>query len=168
LPSNKTPHTQKIAVNAGSYFQVTFLKPFAISNLGVQAIILTASVIKNTQKSVKRPGQKTPQTLILQILRIKKSFQTRTAPFVRINKGEGRKKTLTIEPTLRRRLKMLQENKFESSPNDPVEDSKHPRRDIGFDSLQDFSNWIETQLIFLEAKHRDFATLSSVRGFLKR
>ncbi len=63
---------------------------------------------------------------------------------------------------------MLQENKFESSPNDPVEDSKHPRRDIGFDSLQDFSNWIETQLIFLEAKHRDFATLNSVRGFLKR
>lgn len=63
---------------------------------------------------------------------------------------------------------MLQENKFGSSPNDPVEDHKNSRRELGFESLKDFSNWIETQLISLEAKHRDFETLSSVRGFLKR
>ncbi|MDA7859026.1 hypothetical protein N9B12_00310 [bacterium] len=65
----------------------------AFSSSAQQGIILIPSVIKRTQKPVKPTGQKTPQTLISQLLRIKQHFQTRTALFVRINNREGKQPT---------------------------------------------------------------------------
>ena len=63
---------------------------------------------------------------------------------------------------------MLQENQIRNSPNDRVEKYANSPRGTGFETLNDFSDWLETQLKSLEAKHQDFATLSSVRSFLKR
>tara|TARA_B110000495_G_C23034274_1_gene617059 strand:- start:2355 stop:2705 length:351 start_codon:yes stop_codon:yes gene_type:complete len=113
-------------------------------------------------------GHKTPQTLITQLLRIIQEFQTRSALFVRIKSREGKANDKSSFTTPAKEAQMLQENQTGKPSSDAIEKHGDAARDIRFQSLTDFSDWLETQLENLEAKQRDFATQSSVRVFFKR
>ena len=63
---------------------------------------------------------------------------------------------------------MLQEDQIRKSSDICAGNYDDPKRSIDFETLNDFSDWLETQLGSLEVKHQGFATLSSVRSFLKR
>ena len=63
---------------------------------------------------------------------------------------------------------MLQDNKFESSPDDRVSSHNDCRQETSFSCLNDLSKWLDMQLESLEARHQEFATMSSLRGMLRR
>jgi hypothetical protein len=63
---------------------------------------------------------------------------------------------------------MLQEDHIRKSSDICAENYEDSTRRIDFENLNDFSDWLKTQLRSLEATHQGFATLSSVRSFLKR
>ncbi len=54
----------------------------------------------------------------------------------------------------------------EGSKKDSVEKKRNPEAE--FETLVDFSNWLDEQLFELESNHEQFFTSVSVRNFFKR
>jgi len=62
---------------------------------------------------------------------------------------------------------------FKTSQPNPERSHKDRVNELGktepqFETLVDFSNWIDLQLSKLESKHQQFSTADSIRLFFKR